>query len=301
MNTQKTWQLNLIIVVMAFIGVRCGTSDLPGAKTPQPGGTPAAAVNNPVSQVPQTGSVGSGSGVVANATGTSGATDTTTATTTGTTPSTTTAAPGSSPTASTGVAAFIQQLINGFSQGGGGLLGAKEDIGPGCLEGDPWTCQAEASLVKYTNDVRAKNSKSPLTQDFRLSDVARDWSVKQGAMISHTGFPTARVAVFQQKFPGVSVPQIAGENVAMNGASSSDADGVAKMFSDMWEASPGHFANMIGPYRYIGVGVSCPGHKDATTTNTQPAANNGDLASLISSLFSGIGGGSCTGTQIFAG
>ena len=171
-----------------------------------------------------------------------------------------------------------------------------------CVEGDAFTCAAELALVKYTNAIRAKVGKGPLQQDFKLSYVARDWSVKQGAMISHTGFPLARVTVFQQKFPGVAVPSISAENVAFNGGGGTDPDAAAKTLADQWEGSPGHYANIISDHTWIGVGISCPGAKSSAgggTTDPSSSQDSSGLGSLISSLFSG-GGGGCTGTQIFA-
>ena len=285
-------------VVFAFLAVRCGSAASPAKDTSRtPAGSPAVSANglpaspngvtvngNPANDANNNGNVVNGS--------TPG-----TATTTGgpamSSGGGTTANGTSNPI--DGISTLIKQLMGGSSSG----LGGKADIGSGCIEGDAFTCQVEASLVKYTNDIRAQNGKQPLTQNFRLSFVARDWSIKQGGMISHTGFPSARVTVFQQKFPGIAVPMISGENVAMNSGGGADADALAKMFADQWKNSPGHFANMIGPYSYIGIGISCPNRKNSGTTSSQPASGN-DLGSLISSLISSFGGGTCTGTQIFA-
>ena len=168
----------------------------------------------------------------------------------------------------------------------------------GCIGADDFTCKAEAALVVYTNQIRAKVSLPPLTQNFQLCFVARDWSKKQGAAISHTGFPDARVSVFQQSFPGTAVPAISAENVAYNSSSNADPDALGKTFADQWEASPGHYFNIIGGHKSIGVGLSCPSSGSAASPSSASTGNS--LGDLISSLFSSIGSGGCTGTQIFA-
>jgi uncharacterized protein YkwD len=151
----------------------------------------------------------------------------------------------------------------------------------GCIDGDDFTCKAEAALVRYTNAIRAKASLAPLRHEFKVSFVARDWSTQQGASISHDGFPTARVSVYQQRFPDETVPRISGENVAMFTGAGADPEVIAKTFADMWENSPGHYANIVGGHAAIGVGIKC----------ARSGAQGGG----------GFGGGSlCTGTQIFS-
>lgn len=155
----------------------------------------------------------------------------------------------------------------------------------GCIDGDDFTCKAEAALVRYTNAIRAKASLAPLEHEFKVSYVARDWSTQQGASISHDGFPTARVGVYQQRFPDETVPRISGENVAMFTGAGADPEVIAKTFADMWENSPGHYANIVGGHAAIGVGIRC--------TRSGPQGGGG--------VGGGFGGGSlCTGTQIFS-
>jgi uncharacterized protein YkwD len=127
----------------------------------------------------------------------------------------------------------------------------------GCIGGSDFACRAEAALVNYTNAIRQRRGgKAPLAHNQQADAVARDWSVKQGGSISHTGFPSARTAVFKQMFPSVPVPAMRAENVAMN-QSGGDPDRLAKAFADQWEKSPGHLANILGNYGAIGVGVHC--------------------------------------------
>lgn len=155
----------------------------------------------------------------------------------------------------------------------------------GCIDGDDFTCKAEAALVRYTNAIRARASLPPLEHEFKVSFVARDWSAQQGASISHEGFPAARVSVYQERFPGETVPRLSGENVAMFTGIGAAPEAIAKTFADMWENSPGHYANIVSGHAAIGVGIKC------TPTTSQGGGGLG----------AGFGGGSlCTGTQIFS-
>lgn len=171
-----------------------------------------------------------------------------------------------------------------------------------CIDGDAFSCQVEEAVVKYTNDVRVKNGKNPLAQDFRLSFVARDWSQKQGIFINHFGFPWARASVFRSRFPDVNVPNIGAENVAMNSPSVSDVDAIARGFSDQWEHSAGHFANIMGDFTLIGVGIKCQGLAQLqnplskVSHEKNPSESDNYTNDDVDSLF----WATCTGTQIFA-
>lgn len=130
-----------------------------------------------------------------------------------------------------------------------------------CYKADARICKIEAEILRLTNAERAaptglfRRKMEPLKAAPKMSWVARDWSVKQGrrANIGHDGFPNQRDSVFQSEFSGARA-QIAAENVAMTGAGS-EAD-VAQQFFDMWRHSPGHYANMMGNYAAMGVGVA---------------------------------------------
>jgi len=170
--------------------------------------------------------------------------------------------------------------------------------GATCVEGDDFICRAEAAVVKATNELRAKRNLPPLVHDMRTSFVARDWSIKQGAAISHNGFPSARAAVFKDKFPGISVPSLTGENVAMTSSGGADPEAVGRGFVSQWEGSPGHLANMVARHNGLGAGISCPGHAGQAAPPSQPSAGGGGFAGILSGLLAG-GGGGCTATQIF--
>jgi len=136
-------------------------------------------------------------------------------------------------------------------------FGATAPLLDTCYKGDTWTCMVEAALVKETNLLRNK----PLVQDFESSYVARQWSASQAesGALSHEGFPDQRRELLTEAFPGQSWTFYA-ENVAMTQASNPDANAIAKQFVTMWRNSEGHRRNMMGNYRYVGVGVARVGN-----------------------------------------
>jgi uncharacterized protein YkwD len=171
-----------------------------------------------------------------------------------------------------------------------------------CIDGDAFSCQMEEAVVKYTNEIRVRNGKKPLTQDFRLSYVARDWSNKQGIFINHFGFPWARASVFRSRFPDLDAPNITAENVAMNSPSIRDRDAIAKGFADQWEHSFGHLRNILGDHNVIGIGIVCRGleaPRNSTLTKNDPRANDA-TKTTISDEAGAQFWATCTGTQIFA-
>lgn len=156
----------------------------------------------------------------------------------------------------------------------------------GCIEGNSFTCKAEAALVDYTNRIRKRSGLQPLTHNFKISYVARSWSIQQAGVISHNGFPAARVATYQQRFPTEPIPLLMAENVAMF-TGGSDPEAVGKAFADQWENSPSHLSNILGRHGSIGVGIHCA---ESSQDN-----NSGILGGIL------VGSGSvCTGTQIFS-
>lgn len=179
---------------------------------------------------------------------------------------------------------LIQNLGKMFAGGGSTSGGTTPSTGSApttqttnadCIEGDQTSCQSELAEFNGLNAVRAEKGLPALQLDPKLSWVARDWSRQQGMMISHLGFPFARTSAFTKKFPGSPVPGVGGENVAFNQGGPT-AQAVGDSFTGQWKGSAGHYANMVGGYRSVGIGIVCK------TTN---AAG---------------GGGICTATQIFA-
>ncbi len=129
-----------------------------------------------------------------------------------------------------------------------------------CYKGDSFACAVEAVILKETNSLRPASR--PLTMDFESSYVARSWSEEQlnSGNISHDGFPYERVKVLKQDFPNASWGFFA-ENVAMSSGKLDDPEAVGQSIVKMWANSEGHLKNMLGNYRYLGVGIATSGNK----------------------------------------
>jgi uncharacterized protein YkwD len=130
-----------------------------------------------------------------------------------------------------------------------------------CYKGSQFVCKIESLIAAKTNQYRMSSSRSSLNFDSKLSFVARDWSIQQSRAgnISHRGFPNSRQATYMQEFQ--QQVEIMGENVAYTGygddrdESDAAAQRIAEEFAVMWWNSPSHRKNMLGNFRYIGVGV----------------------------------------------
>jgi uncharacterized protein YkwD len=125
-----------------------------------------------------------------------------------------------------------------------------------CYKGDVWTCAVEAAIVKETNLLREK----AFIHSFEDSYAARVWSDSQAesGKISHDGFPDKRTETLRESFQASW--GIFAENVAMAQTQESDPAKVGKLFVTMWNNSPGHRANMLGNYSYLGAGVARVGN-----------------------------------------
>lgn len=123
-----------------------------------------------------------------------------------------------------------------------------------CYKGDQRTCKIEFLIAQKTNAYRRQSGLSDLQFDPKVSFVARNWSTRQsaGGFIGHSGFPEARVGLYQREF-GTGI-FFSAENVAMNFCNGSE-EAVAASFAQQWWDSPGHRANMLGGHAAIGVGI----------------------------------------------
>jgi uncharacterized protein YkwD len=152
----------------------------------------------------------------------------------------------------------------GSSNNSGGNQPTNPPLSPqisDCYKADAFICKIESLIAAKTNQYRASRGLQALTPNAKMDFVARDWSLKQSnsGRISHTGFPSARNAVYRAEFQQSF--SFRGENVAytsmVGGGDQSDAaaERVAQAFAVMWWNSPGHRANMLGSFGSIGVGV----------------------------------------------
>ena len=112
----------------------------------------------------------------------------------------------------------------------------------------------EDEVIRLTNQFRAKNGLSALTENWQLSRVAR---IKSQDMVDRGYFdhnsPTYGSPFNMIKNFGISY-RTAGENIAYGYAT-------PKAVVDGWINSPGHRANMLGSgFKQIGVGYVAKGH-----------------------------------------
>lgn len=118
-------------------------------------------------------------------------------------------------------------------------------------------CKIALSIFRRTNEKRAAEGKEPLKHHAGWHHVATQWSKDQATAgkISHTGFPDSRWAVYEREFGNDGMPDLAAENVGVVKVPDADDEGIAAALADGWYGSPGHRKNMVGDFKYLGVGV----------------------------------------------
>jgi uncharacterized protein YkwD len=103
-------------------------------------------------------------------------------------------------------------------------------------------------IFKHTNQFRKSNGKTSLLLRDDLNEIARKHSADMASgrkSIGHGGFQQ-REALIRRK---LNTMGIIGENVAF-GANT------AKEVVTLWKNSPAHRKNMLGNYRFIGIGTA---------------------------------------------
>lgn len=103
-------------------------------------------------------------------------------------------------------------------------------------------------IFKHTNQFRKSNGKTSLLLRDDLNEIARKHSADMASgrkSIGHGGFQQ-REALIRRK---LNTMGIIGENVAY-GANT------AKEVVALWKGSPAHRKNMLGNYKYIGIGTA---------------------------------------------
>lgn len=103
-------------------------------------------------------------------------------------------------------------------------------------------------ILKYTNELRQKKGLAVLEMREDLNNIATRHSTdmaKGSTSFGHNGFDNRRQAA-GKLIPGMNA---FAENVAY-GANT------AKEVVTMWNKSSGHRRNMLGNYKYIGIGVA---------------------------------------------
>lgn len=129
---------------------------------------------------------------------------------------------------------------------------------PSECEATPEVCEIEQACLKYTNDVRRRNGKTPLVGNHMMNYGARKWSEEQARLgvMKHDPSPKLSEREIQKKY-GASIRVLA-ENVAwhINIRVSGPDDRARYFVIKQWENSPGHFRTMIGSYKELGCGIA---------------------------------------------
>lgn len=118
-------------------------------------------------------------------------------------------------------------------------------------------------ILSYTNKFRSSKNKSDLIMRDDLNKIAEKHSIdmaKGRVPFGHNGFDD-RQAKAKKQIPTMSM---FAENVAYGATS-------AKEVVTMWKNSSGHRRNMLGNYKYIGIGTAKD--KKGTIYYTQVFAN----------------------------
>jgi uncharacterized protein YkwD len=103
-------------------------------------------------------------------------------------------------------------------------------------------------ILIQTNKFRKSNSLAKLVMRNDLNEIARQHSIdmaKGRVRFGHTGFGE-RNAMARKK---IKQMHAFAENVAYGAIT-------GKEVVDMWEHSAGHRQNLLGPYKYIGIGIA---------------------------------------------
>lgn len=106
----------------------------------------------------------------------------------------------------------------------------------------------EKEILEYTNRLRQQKGLAPLKLVNVISAEAEDHSAdmaKHRVGFGHSGF-NKRFSILRKKIPGSF---LMAENVAYG-------PGSGREVVNMWKRSPQHRKNMLGDYKYIGIGIA---------------------------------------------
>lgn len=98
---------------------------------------------------------------------------------------------------------------------------------------------AVAQILSDTNALRVAGGLAPLTENAAMDAVAQNWSAQMSANGAMTHNPS-----YSTQIPAGWTA--AGENVAVGFSYTTVVEA--------WHQSPGHYANIMGPYNAIGIG-----------------------------------------------
>jgi Cysteine-rich secretory protein family len=164
---------------------------------------------------------------------------------------------------------------------------------------DPGT--AEARFLVMTNQARANAGLPPLVRDGGLDGVARQWSTHMASVFASNGgkvvdpaAPTDcnRTALCHRPDLGPALSSIdpgwhhGGENIGVGG----DVEALQGAFVE----SSGHYANIVGPYDRVGIGVVAEGDRIWVTLDFMDGPPIGGYTGLDTAVPTGSGPGVAT-------
>lgn len=138
-------------------------------------------------------------------------------------------------------------------------------VAPSQTSGD-FRTQVEQFVLEETNAARAQNGLGALTNDSLAASIARGHSqdMLSKNYFSHTNQSGCNAGC--RLTNGGYVWRSYGENIHwMSGYNLSARDSAKKIVND-WMNSPGHRANILGNFKYAGVGIAVEGSKIYSTT-----------------------------------
>jgi hypothetical protein len=168
---------------------------------------------------------------------------------------------------------------------------------------DPGT--AEARFLVLTNQTRANVGLPPLVRDGGLDGVARQWSAHMSSVFASNGgqvidpaAPTDcnRTALCHRPDLGPALSSIdpnwhhGGENIGVGG----DVEALQGAFVE----SSGHYANIVGPYDRVGIGVVATSDRIWVTLDFMDGPPIGGYTGLDTAVPTGSGPGVATVTSL---
>ncbi|KAJ2710379.1 hypothetical protein H4R19_003774 [Coemansia spiralis] len=106
----------------------------------------------------------------------------------------------------------------------------------------------QQQMLDQVNTVRRQAGKAPVKIDPRLQQIAQAHSQEQNA--KQAMVHTSSYGTLGQRYQNVGINwRAAAENIAWN-------QKTCDQVMNSWKNSPGHYANMIGNYNYVGFGMS---------------------------------------------
>jgi uncharacterized protein YkwD len=115
---------------------------------------------------------------------------------------------------------------------------------------------AESQLMTQLNDARVAAGRPALTRDTALDGLAREWSTQMATTVfAHRSDLATRIAQIEP------LRQSWAENIAWRSGAGELSDADVTAVHNGLMASPGHYANIMGDFNRVGVGVYINGRE----------------------------------------